>query len=267
MVNLTDIHKMLIEKQKTNQQVMQSAIEKLKKIQEPGRLRIGHTKGYTQYYQCADGFGDRGKYLRKKDKKLISTLADKDYYKKIIQTAQSQKDWIEETLRKIPKEDLHEIYEGNSERRKLISPYFLTDEEYIRKWENVEYTGKGFEEGSAEIYTEKGERVRSKSEKIIADKLYKMHLPYRYEYPLKLKGFGTIYPDFTILNVRTRKEIILEHFGMMDNPQYCSSALDKLSEYTMNGYFLGENLIISYETSVKPIDTKNLQKIIERYFD
>lgn len=52
--------------------------------------------------------------------------------------------------------------------------------------------------------------MRSKSEVIIADLLNKEGIPYRYEFPLYLKEFNTVYPDFTILNVRKRKEIYWE---------------------------------------------------------
>ena len=68
------------------------------------------------------------------------------------------------------------------------------------------------------FYTSKGERVRSKSEVIIADVLNREGVPYRYEYPIYIKGIGKIYPDFTVLNIGIRKEMIWDHFGMMDDP-------------------------------------------------
>lgn len=63
-----------------------------------------------------------------------------------------------------------------------------------------EYTGKQFREGEPVILTNRGERVRSKSEKIIADCFFRKGIPYKYECPLYLKGLGIIYPDFTILS-------------------------------------------------------------------
>lgn len=72
----------------------------------------------------------------------------------------------------------------------------------------VQYKGKDFEDDSYEIITEKGERVRSKSEKIIADKL-----------------------------------------DLMDNPEYCQKAINKLEQYEKNGIFIGKNLIVTFETS------------------
>lgn len=57
------------------------------------------------------------------------------------------------------------------ERQKLIVPIVETEEQYISNWENVKHQGKGFYGNTTEIYTPKGERVRSKSEVIIADTL------------------------------------------------------------------------------------------------
>ena len=76
----------------------------------------------------------------------------------------------------------------NPYRRELVSPLILSDKEYVNQWLKVEYQGKHFDEEAGIIITEKGERVRSKSEKIIADKLYAMGIPYRYECPITLSN-------------------------------------------------------------------------------
>ncbi|MEE3440399.1 MAG: hypothetical protein VZR07_10670, partial [Ruminococcus sp.] len=54
--------------------------------------------------------------------------------------------------------------------------------------------------------TQRGEIVRSKSEVIIADALYYANIPYHYEKPIKV-GDRVIYPDFTVLNVKTSLQI------------------------------------------------------------
>ncbi len=140
----------------------------------------------------------------------------------------------------------------------------MDDETYIKEWQEVEYTGKGFAEGVPEIYSERGERVRSKSEKIIADKLYKAGIPYRYEYPM-IVGISKFHPDFTILDIKNRKEILLEHLGMMDNAEYVSNALWKIAEYERNGIVLGKDLILTYETSREPFDGRMLERALRNY--
>lgn len=106
--------------------------------------------------------------------------------------------------------------------------------------------------------------MRSKSEKLIADKLNKMNIPYRYEYPIKL-GSIVMYPDFLLLNVKDRTEYILEHFGMMDNPGYAEKAIRKIRTYEKNGIIQGEQLFITYETSQIPIDVRILGKMLKKF--
>ena len=118
----------------------------------------------------------------------------------------------------------------------------------------------------AEIYTNKGERVRSKSEKIIADMLNRYEIPYRYEYPIYLRRLGQIYPDFTVLDVKKRKQIYWEHFGMMDNNDYCEKALRKLDIYMKNDILIGDTLIFTHETSKHPLETAVIDKLIHKYF-
>ena len=130
---------------------------------------------------------------------------------------------------------------------------------------SVEYEGKGFAEDAPEFYTSRGERVRSKSEWIIAELLEKEGIPYRYEYPVYLRGFGKVYPDFTVLNVRTRREIYWEHMGMMDNPVYAEKAVNKIHTYEQNGMFQGEDLLVTYETSKNPLNQKVIMRMIQRY--
>ena len=66
------------------------------------------------------------------------------------------------------------------------------------------------------ILTAKGERVRSKSEKILADYFYSRKIPYHYEKPLHLRGYGIVYPDFTLLSRKTRREVYWEHEGLVE---------------------------------------------------
>ena len=136
----------------------------------------------------------------------------------------------------------------------------------IKWWSSISYKGKGFDDEIKEIYTDRGERVRSKSEKIIADKLNIRGVPYKYECPLQLKDGIVLYPDFTLLNIDTREEIYLEHCGLMDNQGYVDTLMYKLRTYERNGIYLGVNLFITYESEKFPFNTKVLDELIKYLF-
>ena len=73
-------------------------------------------------------------------------------------------------MRDYTDDELENIYlKEHSERQKLIKPVEPTWEQKINEWISKEYDGKEFHENVPVILTERGERVRSKSEKIMAD--------------------------------------------------------------------------------------------------
>lgn len=111
----------------------------------------------------------------------------------------------------------------------------------------------------------KNENVRSKSEVLIANELFNANKPYKYEHPLTLSGI-TYYPDFTVLNTRTRKEMLWEHLGKLDSTDYVSRNLNKLRIYESHGIILGKNLIITCEDSSHPLSVLSIRKKIKEFF-
>lgn len=174
---------------------------------------------------------------------------------------------MKQFLCKYNKTNISKIYERTSiYKRTLLENAIFSDEEYVRCWENVKYEGKGFADDTTEIYTNRGERVRSKSEKIIADRLLTLGIPYRYEYPVILKDRVKVHPDFTLLNIDTKEEIYLEHCGRMDDTAYVDNLMFKLRTYEKNGIYLGVNLFITYENSRFPFNAKMLDELISKLF-
>ena len=254
--------------------VIRYANQILKKAPE-GSLRVSHEDDRPQYYHRTTDQENNVvmTYLRKRTSmELIQSLAQKSYAQKLLTEALHKKHAIERFSR-LPgnMEELKSVYEKLSpDRKSLVIPYELPEEEYAVIWRKQEYPKfympEEDEEGSdSGIYTEKGERVRSKSEKILADKLYMMDIPYHYEKPLPLNGAGVVHPDFTVLNKRTRNEYYWEHLGMMDCPEYAEKAVLKIEAYERNGFFHGDRLILTYETQNHPINLKMVERLIGRY--
>ncbi|MBR2122640.1 MAG: hypothetical protein IJ930_06930 [Lachnospiraceae bacterium] len=229
----------------------------------PGKLRVSSRCGKPQYYLKTDFTTADGTYLDREHMDAAYVLGQKDYDRKLCEAIEKELGAIDRYLRSLPPVIAEDIYNRMPKSRKLlVSPVVEPIEEAVRKWEETEYEGKPFADGAPEFYTDKGERVRSKSEMIIANLLFKEGIHYKYECPVLLTGFGRVFPDFTILDPRTRKEVIWEHLGMMDDPDYAASALKKQAAYIMNGYFPGENIIFTAESNDAPLNVRVLKSII-----
>ena len=262
---MEEVKRMLEERKNILLKLKKEKENALKKIPE-GSLRISCCGNKVQYYHRRDAADTQGNYLPAKKRDVAMKLAQKDYDQKILKAIEREIYAIETYTRNLPAKSAEDVYGIlHKERQKLIVPIKESDEQFVKQWEAVEYQGKWIDESIPEYYTAKQERVRSKSEVIIADMLNKEDIPYRYEFPLALRGIGTIYPDFTVLNVRTREVYYWEHLGMMDEETYAESALQKIWTYEQNDIFPGEKLLITHETRKNPLNQKQIQKLIMHY--
>lgn len=260
------LEELIEEKLKELDRHISGAKKSLRRAPE-GILKVSNNKKTYQYYCRCNNSDKDGKYITKKNMNLVRGLAQKDYDQKFLAAAQKEKIFFEQIQKKYDSNYLKEIFDNLPESRKDITiPYILDEEEYVSIWESTEYPIKlVIREDDNEIFTEKGEVVRSKSEKIIADRFNVLGIPYHYEKPLYLEGYGSVHPDFTVLNRKTQKEFYWEHFGLMDNPQYCENVVKKLETMSKNGIFPGDNLIMTFETGTHILNMKNVDLLIERY--
>ena len=195
------------------------------------------------------------------------SLMQKRYDEKVISAAKKEMEYLKKILDRYPETTVEQVYDTLSdERRQMVTPIIKPLDIFIEEWQNVQYEGGEFRANDPVYFTNRGEKVRSKSEKIIADAMERLKIPYRYEYPLVLNDGTIVNPDFDVLNVCTRKEYRMEHLGMMDDIGYVSKNLRKMREYEKNGFYAGENIIYLWETSKEPLDTCGLDDKLRHYF-
>ena len=230
-----------------------------------GVLRISTSNNCTQFKQCVEA-KKKLIYIKKDNQQLAYRLAQKSYDQKIQKLVDRRLKQLNKLTEEYEDTEIEEIYDKlHPIRKALIQPVEIPWEQRLAEWKNTPYVGKGFASGMPEIYSKKGERVRSKSEKIIADIFCDLGIEYKYECPLKLKGVGIVYPDFTILRKRDGKEIYWEHDGRMDDPKYAEKAVRKINSYIANGYFPGDNLIVSFESSGNVLNDRIIKSMISKY--
>jgi hypothetical protein len=118
--------------------------------------------------------------------------------------------------------------------------------------------------------TEKGHLVRSKSELVIANLLYRMGdglEKYEYEQPLELKeGAPPIHPDFSFTDAAGDK-IVWEHLGMMSREDYRQSWGRRKRDYEAAGFKIGVNLFTTEDDERGGLDSNEIKRIAERIRD
>ncbi len=240
------------------------ALEERLKSFPDGRLVVEKHKGGTHFILIVKGQNKR--YLSKNDSRLIEQLIQKEYISKALKKGKTEIQVLKRTLRSYPDMVVEDMFDSlPKERMKYAKPIVLGDEQYAARWLAEPYKPKPFKKGAPVFYTLKGERVRSKSEVIIADRLYIKGIPYKYECPLKV-GNEVIHPDFTILRMSDREIIYHEHCGKMSDQDYISDILDRTNKYARRGIYQGDKLFYSFESDECPLNMKVLNESIENNY-
>lgn len=241
------------------------SLEKQIRCFPEGNIHVRFKKNNKPYYFLYEK--NKGEnYVNKKNKTKIEKHIQKDYLEKSLSAAKAELEALEKLRADYPEVLPEDIYEKLPEcRRKYATPIVPGDSEYARQWLEKPYDKLGFKSGMPEYITIKGDRVRSKSEMIIADRLWANGIPYKYECPA-LIGNAIIHPDFTILRLSDRKILYHEHCGMMDNDEYREDMVDRVNEYNLAGIYLGDRLFLSFESSKTPLDARVIDNLIKTHF-
>ena len=166
-------------------------------------------------------------YIPSNQKNTAVSMAEKKYYEVMLQDILQEKRAIQSYLDLCNKEQTGE--------EQLIHPIF------------------------------NGQKVRSKSEAIIATMLHVNKIPFHYEEALHL-GKRVIYPDFTIRHPVAGQIYYWEHFGMMDNENYAQVAFRKMQLYNISGIMLSDTLLATYESEEAPLKSNIVENMIQQYF-
>ena len=223
------------------------------------------SNGCIQFY-LYDKHNKKKNYVRKPDVKNIKKYIQRDYDVRVNEVLSNMHASLTQVVEQYNVDDIYKEYENlDNKRKNIVIPIINTRQEYIDEWYTL-YPGMQNTFPIEGTYvTEKNEKVRSKSEKIIADMLYKYDIPYVYEPRLELSPFTAVFPDFAIMNKRTGKTYYWEHLGLVSDIDYAIKNFLKLQEYISNGVFPGRDLILSIESENKSLDVISVDKMIKEY--
>ena len=223
-----------------------------------GRVSVKQQGNRYYYYHVIDG---KEKYLSKNDFDMIRALVQKAYVKDIIKASESEINLIRDVLHGYcvtsPEEVLDNLPEA---RKKFITPVYVGNR-FAVDWANEPYDKPIVLNGFSTL---KGDKVRSKSEVIFADRLLIKGVPYKYECPVMING-KIIHPDFTALRRSDNKLVYIEHGGMLDKPEYAESFVNRINDYNKEGIYLGDRLFLTFETSNTPLDVSVIDNLIDTH--
>ena len=220
-----------------------------------------------QYYWRDSGRGRKAHYISKEDKTKIRQVANASYIHKVLPNLRKNLAAAESFVKLHSGVDEEDIFSSMPKELQIIDGnLYVSNSAYMNRWQMQEYVRNPYKPEGLVHYTIRGEKVRSKSESMIADGVYRYSLAYLLERPLKLRNGKVIYPDFVILHPETLEEIYWEHFGMMNDPYYASEAFRRIQLLDESGIKLGKNLICTFENGDVPLSSALIDSYIRQFF-
>ncbi|WP_022759788.1 hypothetical protein [Butyrivibrio sp. AD3002] len=230
-----------------------------------GSLRIVKKKHCSQYYLGGKN-NIKGTYISKSEMPLIRALAQKKYDKKYVSAAEAELKGIQKFINSNPGKTATIVSSFPGELRDTLDYAEMTVKDYYETWQALPFTAKKNHENITLHLTRRGEHVRSKSEELIANALFRHGIPYKYECPVSLFNGEIRHPDFTILHPHAGNVVYWEHLGMLDKPQYVEDNILKFRDYEKSGIQLGKNLLVTYENSKSPLNSMIVENFIKAHF-
>ena len=229
-------------------------------------LKINNRGNHNDYYLRKRG-ENTGKYIKKSNMNLVRSLAQQKYNACFVKEAEKELKVIRRFLNDYSDNIPNICHDFGLELKQSIDIADMSDVEFAEYWLGIPYKTKGISADIPEHITAKGERVRSKSEEIIANTLCKLKIPYKYECPIKLYNGEVIHPDFTILDVKNRRVFYYEHFGKMDDYDYFVRFVNRMIKFEKSGIYPGKNLIMTFESSQATINSQAVEKVLKKYIE
>ena len=234
-----------------------------------GALNCRYEGGTTRFYKR---IGKKQAYLSSEQGPEIRNLCRKQYYTRLMKAAKKERIQISRCLAILESgtgmTDIDDVLSTLSEPvRRIVKPLGITDEGFAARWLKEMKKGRNrSHEINSPMKAPDGTTMKSKSEIIIANRLHSFDIPYVYEERVTFDdGDHFIYPDFIVLNKRTRKQYYWEHFGKISDEDYVNKQQIKLEQYARNNIFPGDGLLVSFESKERSLSTEYVDLMIKKY--
>ena len=221
-------------------------------------VRVKRGKGYMIFRV----YSEQGKRVRKvitQNEEMINALARKVYLKAEADILQRDIEAASAFLQIFEEPVFDNIIRHIPER---FLQYKLTEDD-TDSWATQPYRQSTYMPERKVHTTSRGLRVRSKSELLIAEKLYEHGIPFRYEQILTIDGIDYA-PDFTLMRADGTL-VYWEHCGLTSSRGYMRRHWQKMQVYAEAGITPWNNLIVTYDDENGLLDLRTVEsEIINR---
>lgn len=215
--------------------------------------------------QFLHSFTENGKRIRRgitKDQGMLRALAKKEFARRSLEIIEHNLETINEAAKELIPFDPDAILDSMRaaytklpedyffDRDELVITHHLDDEVAARirrheDWGRLPYKQTDYYAEYRRTRTSRGLYVRSKSEALIAESLYRYGIAFHYDEEMH---FGDLVaaPDFTFEDADEHL-FFWEHMGMMDKEDYATRNFRKLANYRANGILPGGRLLLSFD--------------------
>jgi len=222
-------------------------------------------KEYSKW-QIKDAKSNRWKNLPNSQEHIKIQHANRIYLESLLEDLQSKKTACEIFLNTYSTDNKNaEIILSDPFFQPILASLFENNDPFIQAWLNEPYSSSAGHLESLVYKTMDGHSVRSKSEMIIADGLFRHKIPYRYEQD-HFVNYHCHCPEFTILHPIEYEEYFWEHFGLLDDEDYSSKMGRTIADYAAEGFLPMKRLITTFENKAYPLSSADVDEIINRFF-
>lgn len=219
-----------------------------------GHLLKTIERGKEVYYQDVRSGGIRIRRRINRNPEIIKQLARKKYLETKVGLLDHNIDVIRKASAEFCDISPEHILQSlpRSYRQLPQDIFFQSADDALSSWEQEPYKQSSYMPERKIHMTSKGIYVRSKSEVLIAEKLYEAQVQFRYEQTLTI-GKYEFSPDFTALS-KSGKIFYWEHCGMPGNRDYMKHHKWKMEMYESVDIVPWKNLIVTYDNENGTID-------------
>lgn len=219
-------------------------------------------------YYCVRERGETGfRYAGTETKKEINDIKEARYLEKSLSCLEMDIKILKKAVSGLQKVEYKDINASlPAVYRDPQLNYGVSDKEKALNWkrrmESIKAATPVYRPEELKVKTDDGNYVRSKSEAMIYNHLLALGITFIYEMPVGVNGH-TYLADFVLLSeIDYKTTVIIEHQGMMDNPNYRNRFTDKLYGYLRAGYKPGINIFFTFDALDGGFDKTPIEDIL-----